>query len=211
MNKYHLKLKNIVEKGRVQKNKKGNILYLLNEQIKLNKGDLLDIFEDHAIARNKLKQELDLFTLGVESVQEYRDVGITWWDYCGERLINSYPKYIGELPTLIEKVNKELRASKNYVLFLGENGVETSQQPCISLIQFQINNGKLNITAYLRSSDASLGLPSDICHLWLISRKIDVELETITLILANVHIYENNVTKTKRLLRGEQVRFNLNV
>lgn len=210
-NKYHKKLQEILENGKHQLNKKGNIRYLLNEKLELKKGDLLDVFEDHTIARSKLKQELDLFELGVERVQEYNEAGITWWDYCGERLVNSYPKYIGKLPQLIGKINKELRSSKNYVLFLGENGVKTNQQPCISLIQFQINNGKLNITAYLRSSDASLGLPSDIYHLWLISRKINVNLENITLMLANVHIYENNITNTKRLLRGEKVKFKLNV
>ena len=98
MNKYHLKLKKIVEKGRFQKNKKGGITYLLNEHLTLNKGDLLDVFEDHTIARNKLKQELDLFTLGVERIKEYNEAGINWWDYCGDRLINSYPKYLGKLP-----------------------------------------------------------------------------------------------------------------
>lgn len=211
MNKHHRVLQEIIEKGKVQQNKKGTIKYLLNQQLSLNKGDLLDVFEDHAIARNKLKNELDLFGLGVDRVKEYNEAGITWWDYCGERLFNSYPKYIGKLPQLIDKINKELRGSKNYVLFLGENEVKTSQQPCISLIQFQINDNELNITAYLRSSDASLGLPSDIYHLWLISRKINVDLENITLMLANVHIYENNVTNTKRLLRGEKVRFKLNV
>jgi thymidylate synthase len=211
MNKYHLKLKEILEKGSFQENKKGGIKYLLNEQLKLSKGDLLDVFEDHAIARNKLKSELDLFTLGVERVNEYNEAGINWWDYCGKRLINSYPKYLGKLPELIEKINNELRSSKNYVLFLGENAVETSQQPCISLIQFQINENKLTITAYLRSSDASLGLPSDIYHLWLISRKINVPLNSISLMLGNVHIYDNNLTNTKRLLRGDKVRFSLNV
>ncbi|NJB83602.1 thymidylate synthase [Wenyingzhuangia aestuarii] len=211
MNKYHKLLSEIVTKGELQTNKKGAIKYLLNQILELQKGDLLEVFEDHAIARNKLKQELDLFTLGVERVEEYNEAGISWWNYCGERLKNSYPKYFEKLPELIDKINDELRSSKNYVLFLGENGVETNQQPCVSLIQFQINNGGLSITAYLRSSDASLGLPSDIYHLWLISRKIGLPLNNITLMLANVHIYENNLTNTKRLLRGDSVRFSLNV
>ncbi|MEX6627584.1 thymidylate synthase [Tenacibaculum salmonis] len=211
MNKYHTILQKIINEGEYQLNKKGRLKYLLNEKITLSKGDLLDVFESHTIARKKLRDELDLFELGVDRVEEYNDLGITWWDYCGSYLINSYPKYIAQLPKLIEKINSELRSSKNYVLFLGENEVETSQQPCVSLIQFQINKDKLNITAYLRSSDASLGLHSDIYHLWLISRKIHVQLDSITLMLPNVHIYENNITKTKRLLRGDQVRFNLNV
>ena len=97
------------------------------------------------------------------------------------------------------------------MLFLGSNDTESNQQPCLSLIQFQIENGKLIISAYQRSSDANLGLPSDIYHLYLISKKIDVKLKSITLFLGNVHIYENNIDNTKQLISGEAVKFNLNV
>ena len=76
---------------------------------------------------------------------------------------------------------------------------------------FQIDNGKLVISAYQRSSDASLGLPADLYHLYLISRQIDLALKSITLTLGNVHIYENNIDSTKRLLKGEKVSFELNV
>ena len=96
-------------------------------------------------------------------------------------------------------------------MFLGANNTETNQQPCLSLIQFQIDNGKLVITAYQRSSDANLGLPADIYHLYLISRQINVQLKSITLFIGNVHIYENNAGGTKELLQGDPVRFNLNV
>ena len=49
-------------------------------------------------------------------------------------------------------------AAKNYVLFLGETGAETNQAPCLSLVQFQIDEGELVISAFQRSSDANLGL-----------------------------------------------------
>jgi thymidylate synthase len=70
---------------------------------------------------------------------------------------------------------------------------------------------KLVITAYQRSSDASLGLPADVYHLYLISKHIDVPLKSITLFLGNVHIYENNVDLTKEMLDGGSVKFALNV
>ena len=143
--------------------------------------------------------------------EKYREAGISWWDYCGPMLVNSYPTYFEQLPPLIAKINKEKRNSKNYVLFLGRNDAETNQQPCLSLIQFQIDNGKLVISAYQRSSDASLGLPADLYHLYLISRQIDLPLKSITLTLGNVHIYENNIDSTKRLLKGKKVSFELNV
>ncbi|ADX66819.1 thymidylate synthase [Weeksella virosa] len=211
MNKYHIILDKIIKKGKVQSNKKGNITYLLNQKLELKPTDLLEIFEEHGIARNKLKTELELFTKGERLTERYRENGIEWWDYCGPILVNSYPTYFEQLPDLIKKINKEKRNSKNYVLFLGRTDVESNQQPCLSLVQFQIEKGKLIISAYQRSSDASLGLPADIYHLYLISRQINLPLKSITLMLANVHIYENNVEPTKSLLQGDKVKFNLNV
>ncbi|WP_234111694.1 thymidylate synthase [Chryseobacterium sp. R2A-55] len=211
MNKYHKILKKILDQGKVQENKKGGITYLLDEQLKLKPADLLEIFETHGIARNKLKTELELFQSGERLTERYREKGINWWDYCGPILVNSYPTYFEQLPDLIRKINKEKRNSKNYVLFLGKNDTESNQQPCLSLIQFQIDSGKLVISAYQRSSDASLGLPADIYHLYLISRKIDLPLKSITLSIGNVHIYENNLLATEKLLKGGRASFELNV
>lgn len=211
MNKYYKILEKTLEKGKIQENKKGNIKYLLDQQLKLKPADLLEIFETHGVARVKLRNELELFQQGERLTERYREAGINWWDYCGPILVNSYPTYFEQLPDLIKKINKEKRNSKNYVLFLGKNDTESNQQPCLSLIQFQINAGKLVVSAYQRSSDASLGLPADIYHLYLISRQIKLPLKSITLNLGNVHIYENNLSKTEELLCGKKVKFELNV
>ncbi len=212
MNKYHQILSRILNTGKEQQNKKGAIRYLLNVCLTLTPADLLDIFETHGIARKKLRQELRLFMQGERNVDRYREVGITWWDYCGQTLVNSYPTYFEKLPPLIEKINREKRTSKNYVLFLGSTGAETNQAPCLSLVQFQIDEGELVLSAYQRSSDANLGLPADIYHLYLMARQIELPLKSITLNLGNVHIYENNIERTRALLDGEDgVRFDLNV
>ena len=212
MNKYHEILKRIIVSGKTQYNRKGCIRYLLNEQLSLSPVDLLDIFESHSIARKKLKNELQLFMQGERQVQKYRKVGINWWDYCGSVLVNSYPTYFEKLPPLIAKINREKRNSKNYVLFLGETGAESNQAPCLSLVQFQIDDGELVLSAYQRSSDANLGLPADIYHLYLMARQIDLPLKNITLNFGNVHIYENNLERTRLLLDGDEtVRFELNV
>lgn len=198
--------------GKMQANKKGSIKYLTNQALQLEPADLLDIFETHGIARKKLKSELTLFMAGVRSTEQYRAEGITWWDYCGPVLINSYPTYFEKLPALIRKINEEKRNSKNYVLFLGETNAETNQAPCLSLVQFQIEDNQVVLSAYQRSSDANLGLPCDIYHLYLMARQINLPLKSITLFLGNVHIYENNLARTFELLNGkEDVKFELNV
>ena len=90
--------------------------------------------------------------------------------------------------------------------------METNQAPCLSLVQFQIEDGQLVLSAYQRSSDANLGLPADIYHLYLMTRQIELPLNSITLDLGNVHIYENNLSRTKDLLsREENIKFELNV
>ena len=212
MNKYYQVLDHVLTSGKMQHNKKGNIKFLLNQQLSLTPADLLDIFEGHNIARKKLRNELQLFMQGERQVEKYRDVGINWWDYCGSILVNSYPTYFEKLPPLVAKINREKRNSKNYVLFLGATDAESNQAPCLSLIQFQIDEGELVLSAYQRSSDANLGLPSDIYHLYLIARQIDLPLRSITLFLGNVHIYESNLQRTVQLLDGDEgVKFDLNV
>lgn len=212
MNKYYQTLDKILQTGKTQTNKKGCIKYLLNERLMLTPADLLDIFECHGIARKKLKEELKLFMQGIRDVEKYKEAGITWWDYCGHTLVNSYPTYFEKLPPLIAKINQEKRNSKNYVLFLGETGVESNQAPCLSLVQFQIDEGELVLSAYQRSSDANLGLPADIYHLYLMARQVELPLKSITLNLGNVHIYENNIDRTLELLSGvENIKFDLNV
>lgn len=212
MNKYYTLLEKILTEGKNQQNKKGNIKYLLDERLQLTPADLLDIFESHGIARKKLKEELSLFMRGERDISKYNEIGIQWWDYCGHTLVNSYPTYLEKLPPLIDKINREKRNSKNYVLFLGSTDAETNQAPCLSLVQFQIDNGQLVVSAYQRSSDANLGLPADIYHLYLMARQIDLPLQSITLSFGNVHIYENNIKPTQMLLSGKSgIKFELNV
>ena len=98
MNRYFQILDKVLASGKTQNNRKGNIKYLLNEQLSLTPADLLDIFEGHTIARKKLRNELQLFMQGERSVEKYREAGINWWDYCGSILVNSYPTYFEKLP-----------------------------------------------------------------------------------------------------------------
>jgi thymidylate synthase len=209
--KYYKLLDNIITKGICQSNKKGYILYLTNQILSHNVSELNELFNNHPIAKNKLKAELELYMRGETLVEKYKEKGIEWWNYCSPELINSYPTYFKKLPALIEKINKEKRNSKNYVLFIGNTDAITNQLPCLSLIQFQIENNKLNMTVYQRSADSNLGLPSDIFQMNCIADLIDIELNSITFFIGNAHIYENNVKETKKLLNGQKATFNLNV
>ena len=88
-------------------------------------------------------------------------LNVGWQDKDGKAQQLTYRLEAGKLPPLIAKINREKRNSKNYVLFLGSTDAETNQAPCLSLVQFQIENGELVVSAYQRSSDANLGLPAE--------------------------------------------------
>lgn len=166
MNKYYQILKKVLADGKTQKGRKGEIRYLLNETITLAPAELLDIFEGHNIARKKLRSELSLFMSGERQVEKYREAGINWWDYCGSILVNSYPTYFEKLPPLIDKINREKRSSKNYVLFLGSTGTESNQAPCLSLVQFQIEHWSLQPTSVARTPTSDYRRTSITCTLY---------------------------------------------
>lgn len=129
MNKYYQTLDKILQTGKTQTNKKGCIKYLLNERLMLTPADLLDIFESHGIARKKLKEELKLFMQGIRDVERYKEAGITWWDYCGHTLVNSYPTYFEKLPPLIAKINRESATARTMFCFLERPGWKATRHP----------------------------------------------------------------------------------
>ncbi len=176
MNKYYKLLQNILKRGKYQTNKKGNIIYLVNQKLSLYTKDLDLLFTEHKIPKKLLEKELELYMEGETNVSKYKDQNINWWDYCSPTMVNTYPTYFKKLPDLISKINKEKRPSKNYILFIGETGVETSQLPCLSLIQFQIIKKRLWVTVYQRSADSNLGLPCDIYHIKKIADKINIPI-----------------------------------
>ena len=211
MNKYFILLHEIVNYGAIQSNKKGDIKYLINKSITFYPDDIEKIFTEYKVPKGLLQKELDLYMGGVTSVSKYKEQGINWWDYCAPEIINSYPSYYKKLPELLAKINKEKGSSKNYVLYIGETLVDSSQNPCLSIIQFQISKYGLNISVYQRSADSNLGLPCDIYQLYLISKMVQVQLNSLHFFIANAHIYTNNIEQTFKMLKGEEYKFILNV
>jgi thymidylate synthase len=218
-NSYYNLLRKIIEDGKMQQQKKGKIIYLINQVLSFSKSELDILFtKTYKVPEKLLKRELKLYMEGNINVKDYKEQGINWWDYCSPTMVNTYPTYFKKLPKLIDKINSEKRPSKNYVLFIGETGVETSQLPCLSLMQFQLTNHSgtiegLNLTVYQRSADSNLGLPCDLFHAYEIMKMIDVPFNNLTFFIGNAHIYENNIDNTIDLLDGriKRPKYNLNV
>ena len=72
---------------------------------------------------------------------------------------------------------------------------ENSFFPGLSLIQFQVRNGSLVLSAFIRSCDAFLGLPANLFQLKcigdLVAAKLDLGFEQISIFTPNLHVYEH--------------------
>lgn len=138
---------------------------------------------------------------------------VSYYDYYQpEAYIPRTDTYIEKDSAINEQIDRMRHSATRNILERRDVIIVASVSCLYGLGSVVIEDDGLVLSAYQRSSDANLGLPADIYHLFLIARQIDLPLKSITLNLGNVHIYENNIDKTCRLLAGEEgVRFDLNV
>lgn len=79
-----------------------------------------------------------------------------------------------------------------------------SSPPCTIGLHFYVRDNKLNLTTYMRSNDAYLGLPHDLfCFTMLqemISNRTGIDLGTYTHFATSMHIYEKHLERIKNYL-----------
>lgn len=80
-----------------------------------------------------------------------------------------------------------------------------SSPPCTIGLHFLVRNNKLDLTTYMRSNDAYLGLPHDLfCFTMLqelIANKISTELGSYTHVCTSLHVYDNNFESVNDYLK----------
>ena len=89
-------------------------------------------------------------------------------------------------------------------------GIERHEPPCLSLIDTEVLEGKMNMTCYFRSWDAYAGLPANIAGLQIfneafvkeINSRGNLSLETGKLIFhsKNCHVYQRQYKLIEELL-----------
>lgn len=75
---------------------------------------------------------------------------------------------------------------------------------CHCSAQFIVRRGRLNCTVYMRSCDIILGLPSDVILYalltQLLARSTGYKTGTLTMIFADLHVYDQHVIQARELL-----------
>ncbi len=113
------------------------------------------------------------------------------YDYTyGQRLRDEYD----QISKVIEKFKEEPHDRQNIVTTRKPKDLENENPPCLTIIDFEIIDGKLNNYSYWRSWDAHAGLPSNLAGLQLlnehIAKEIGVEPGKMHAFSKNLHLYE---------------------
>lgn len=129
-----------------------------------------------------------------------RTYGVQWRDFNG---VDQVAEVIKTL-----KTNPDRR-----MIITGWNPAELNQMalpPCLTLMQFHVENNNLHMSVYQRSGDFCLGVPYDIAEMALLQTLIasvcDMTPATLSFFYGNVHMYENHVEAFKTIQLSRTTR-----
>jgi len=117
------------------------------------------------------------------------------WGYSyGKRFFNHHG--IDQVENIINKLKKN-PDSKSATINLMDVEEDQKHVPCICTIDFKIRRGKLNATAFFRSQDAGKKLYADIISIGkimeMIGQKVGVSVGDLSILIASLHIYEEDL------------------
>jgi hypothetical protein len=123
----------------------------------------------------------------------------------GIRFAGAYgPRIVTQLNYVIMKLIEDRNTRQAVISIWTPNPKPSKDIPCTLALTFSIRNGVLNVHAFMRSSDAWLGLPYDLFNFAMIgvfitcayNRRVDEEdrlqLGTLYLTAASAHLYKDN-------------------
>lgn len=111
--------------------------------------------------------------------------------------------------TVIEQIEKRITTKQAYMAISDSEDYKFRAEkyhspPCTIGLHFYVRNAKLNLTAYMRSNDAYLGLPHDLfCFTMLqelVSLRTNTALGIYTHCVTSMHVYEIHKQKIEDYL-----------
>jgi len=133
------------------------------------------------------------------------------------KILGAYgPKIFGAIEgrksqyeTVIEQIEKRVTTKQAYIAISDSEDYKFRAEkfhspPCTIGLHFYVRNAKLNLTVYMRSNDAYLGLPHDLfCFTMLqelISLRTNTDLGIYTHCATSMHVYETHQQRIKDYL-----------
>jgi len=160
--------------------------------------------------------EVIAFTQGFSNTADFQHVGCNYWNAWAKEDGDLGPIYgcqwrnfndsgIDQLANIIEEAKVNPQSRRLYVTAWNpEQEADMALLPCFHGFQLYIGaKGELNMLCNMRSSDAIIGLPSDIIFhtvlMHLIANELNRPLGKLIMSLGDVHIYKNHIEFAKTI------------
>lgn len=116
-----------------------------------------------------------------------------------------------QLPKVLQQL-KETPGSRRATIHIGVPGDgQETVKPCTQTLNFQIRNGRLNMTIFMRSWDVLSGLPYDVINFnglnQVFSHLLGVKPGWNTWIAASFHVYRHAVLRLNERFKGWDGRY----
>jgi thymidylate synthase len=129
------------------------------------------------------------------------------WRFFGAKYVDCHTDYTGQGVDQIASIIRDIQEdpkSRRHVLSAWNPAQPACLPPCHTLYQFYVQDNKLSVQMYQRSSDLFLGLPFNIASTalltHLISQECNLELGTMRIIIGDAHIYTQHVEAVQEQL-----------
>lgn len=126
---------------------------------------------------------------------------------------------IDQINGIMDKYKKSVNDRQATMVLRRPEDINNDNPPCLSLIDTEVFDNKLNLTCYFRSWDAYAGLPSNIAGIQLFNEALVTEineqsklnLSTGKLIFhsKNAHIYDRQFKFLEDMFNKKTNRFNI--
>lgn len=127
----------------------------------------------------------------------------------GPKIFNAGNKERSQFYRICEQIKARKDTKQAYLVLSNESDYKVrlekfSSPPCTIGLHFIVRDNKLNLTCYMRSNDAYLGLPHDLFCFTMLQEMIacitQIPLGTYTHVYTSMHIYENHFNRVNQYL-----------
>lgn len=139
------------------------------------------------------------------NIAQFSDDGVTYFGAYG-------PKVVSQIDYVVKALAEDINTRQAVLTIWRENPPKTKDVPCTISLVFQIRRGLLNCHAFMRSSDAWLGLPYDTFNFSMVAAYIrarlketgiyqNIALGDLYLTAASAHLYQSDVEKAQKIIK----------
>lgn len=223
MKQYHNLLLDILEYGHEKNDRTGTgTISIFGHQMRFNLAHGFPLLTTKKLHLKSIIHELLWFLKGDTNIGYLNHNGVKIWNEWADENGNLGPIYgkqwiawengkddsINQIQQAIDQIKANPDSRRIIVSAWNVSDLPAMKlNPCHTLFQFYVSDGKLSCQLYQRSADAFLGVPFNIASYALLTMMVaqvcDLQLGDFVHTFGDAHIYKNHIDQVNLLLSRE--------